>query len=278
VTRFAALRLAFTATRAVGERELTAVVRSRTYWLLTAGVGVVVASIAAVGSGVNTGYVPTVVDLLVPAELLVPVVAFAVSYRVIADDDRRGTLTVLETYPVPSSAYVLGVYLGRLAAVLVTVSVPLILVGGYVAAFADPASPVFATHGGVDSPALYGRFLGSTALLAAAALSVALAASAVSGSPWRALVAGLLGLLAFVAGGDLGLLAAVDAGVVGSNTLSSLLAVSPTSAYRGLVFETVVAVAVERSPGTVAVGPAVAGLIGWTLLGLLVATVAISRR
>lgn len=278
MTRFAALRPALAATRAVVERELIAVVRSRTYWLLTAGVGVVVASVAAAGSGVDTGYVPTVVDLLVPTELLVPAVAFAVGYRVIADDDRRGTLTVLETYPVPSSAYVLGVYLGRLAAVLATVSVPLIVVGGYVAAFAGPASPVFATHGGVDSPALYGRFLGSTALLAAAALSVALAASAVSGSPWRALVAGLLGLIAFVAGGDLGLLAAVDVGVVGSDTLSSVLAASPTSAYRGLVFETVVAVAVERSPGAVAVGPAVAGLVGWILFSLLVATVAVSRR
>ncbi|MEZ3145644.1 ABC transporter permease subunit [Halobaculum sp. MBLA0143] len=274
----ARLRAGLAATRVVLGRELVASARSRTYGLLTLGVLAVVTGVTVVGSGVETGYVPAVVDLLRPTEVLVPAVAFAVGYRAVVDDRRRGTLAVLETYPVPGPAYVAGVYLGRLLALLVVVTVPLGLVGVAVAVTGGPASTVFASHGGVDSPALYGRFLAVTWLLAAASLAVAVAVSALAGSRRRAVVAGLLGLTVVVAGGELGLLAAVAGEAVGEGSLATALAASPTSAYRGLVFETVVAVAVERSPGGVAAGAAVVGLLAWTALGLVTATVAVARR
>ena len=274
----ARLRAALAATRVVFGRELLASARSRTYRLLTLGVTAVVIGVAVAGSGVETGYVPAVVDLLRPTEVLVPAVAFAVGYRAVVDDRRRGTLAVLETYPVSAPAYVAGVYLGRLLALSVVVTLPLALAGVAAGVLGGPASTVFATHGGVDSPALYGRFLAVTWLLAAAALALAVAVSALADSRRRAIVAGLLGLTAVVAGGELGLLAAVAGDAVGEGSLATALAVSPTSAYRGLVFESVVAVAAPRSPGGVAPAVAVAGLLAWTALGLVVATVAVARR
>ncbi|MFB6228362.1 MAG: hypothetical protein ABEH88_07325 [Halobacteriales archaeon] len=258
-------------------RELRGATRNRSYLVLALAVGAVAFGVAIAGNGPEVGYAPTVVDLLVPVEVVVPAVAFVAGYRAIVDDAQRGELTVLQTYPVPAWTYVGSVYFGRLAVVLGVVLVPLGLVGVYVAMTASPDTTVFATHQGIDSPALFVRFLALTGALAATTLAVALAASAFAASRKRAIVFGLVGLAVVVAGADLALFQSLSAGVVGEGTLEVALAASPTSAYRGLVFETVVSVAFDGETGYVAPGAAVAGLLFWTVGSLAVATVGVMR-
>jgi ABC-2 type transport system permease protein len=125
---------------------------------------------------------------------------------------------------------------------------------------------------------LFVRFLALTGVLAATALAVALAASAFAASRRRAIVLGLVGLVVIVAGADLAVFRSLSAGVVGEGSLDVALGASPTSAYRGLVFETVVSVAFEDGSGYVAPGAAVTGLLAWTVGSLGVATAGVIRR
>jgi ABC-type transport system involved in multi-copper enzyme maturation permease subunit len=267
----------FDAGWAVFAREVRGAARSRTYVLLTFALTLVVFGLARAGNGPSAGYVPTVVDVLLVVEVLVPAVAFAVGYRSITDDAVRGTLDVLATYPLPPWAYVAGVYAGRAVALLSVVVVPLVALGVVVAVSASPATTVFATHRGVDSPLLFVRFVALTAVFACTALAMAVAISALADSRRRAILLALLGLLVVVVGADVTVLQALTGGLVDAD-LGTSLGLSPASAYRGLVFETVLYVAFADRTGFVSTPVAVAGLLGWTLLSLLVATLAVGGR
>jgi ABC-type transport system involved in multi-copper enzyme maturation permease subunit len=258
---------------AVFAREVRAASRSWTYGVLAAVVTFVVFGVARAGNGPSAGYVPTVVDVLLVVEVLVPAIAFAVGYRAIADDAERGRLEVFATYPLPASAYVGGVYLGRAVALLGVVVVPLAALGLHVATTAGPATTVFASHRGVDSPLLFVRFLALTAAFALVALGVAVALSASAGSRRRAILLALVGLLVVVVGADVTVFGAVN-----GDGLETLLALSPSSAYRGLVFETVLYVAFAGRSAFVSVPAAVASLGAWGLGSLLAATLAIRWR
>jgi len=261
---------------AVFAREVRGASRSRTYLLLALALTLVVFGLAQAGNGPSAGYIPTVVDVLLVVEVLVPAVAFAVGYRAIADDAVRGTLDVLATYPLPPWAYVIGVYAGRAVALLTVVLVPLTILGVAVAAMAGPATTVFATHRGVDSPLLFVRFLALTAAFALTALAIAVAISALADSRRRAILLALVGLLVVVVGADVTVFRAMTGGVdVG---LDTLLGLSPASAYRGLVFETVLYVAFAGRSGFIAVPVAAAGLVVWAGVSLLVATLAVRMR
>jgi ABC-type transport system involved in multi-copper enzyme maturation permease subunit len=267
----------FDAFWAVFAREVRGAARSRTYLLLGVALTLVVFGLAQAGNGPAAGYVPTVVDVLLVVEVLVPAVAFAVGYRSIADDAIRGTLDVLATYPLPAWAYVAGVYAGRAVALLSVVLVPLLILGGAVAVSAGPATTVFASHRGVDSPLLFVRFLALTAAFACTALAIAVAISALADSRRRAILLALVGLLVVVVGADVTLLRALTGGLIDAD-LGTLLGLSPASAYRGLVFETVLYVAFSEGAGFVTVPVAVAGLLGWSVLSLAVATLAVRGR
>ncbi|MFB6196055.1 MAG: ABC transporter permease [Haloplanus sp.] len=259
---------------AVFAREVRGAVRNRTYLVLLLAVTLAVFGVARAGSGPSAGYIPTVIDVLLVVEVLVPAIAFAIGYRAIADDAVRGTLDVLATYPLPAWAYVGGVYLGRAVALLAVVSLPLAALGVHVATTAAPATTVFATHRGVDSPFLFGRFLALTGVFALVTLAVAIALSAVAESRRRAILLALVGLLIVVVGADITVFEAMVGGGVERN-LDVLVALSPASAYRGLVFETVLYVAFSGRSGFVAVPVAVASLGGWCVGALLVATLAV---
>ncbi|WP_251330413.1 ABC transporter permease subunit [Haloplanus pelagicus] len=261
---------------AVFAREVRAASRSWTYALLAAVVTFVVFGVARAGNGPSAGYVPTVVDVLLVVEVLVPAVAFAVGYRAVADDAERGRLDVFATYPLPASAYVGGVYAGRAVALLGVVVAPLAVLGLHVATTAAPATTVFATHRGVDSPLLFVRFLALTAAFALVALAIAVALSAAAGSRRRAILLALVGLLVVVVGADVTVFGAM-AGDTGIG-LGSLLALSPSSAYRGLVFETVLYVAFTGRSAFVSTSAAVTSLVVWGLASLLAATLAIRWR
>jgi len=252
-------------------RELRAAVRTRAYLGLLAVLAAALFGVARAGGGPAGGYVPTVVDLLVVVEVLVPTVAFAVGYRAIADPADRGELDVLETYPLPSWAYVGGVYAGRSAVLLALVGLPLAALGVHVATTAGPETTVFASHRGVDSPLLYLRFLALTLWYALIALSLAFVLSALAGSRGRALVLALAGLLVVTVGGDVAVFAGLDGGLVTSETLGGALAMTPAGAYRGLVFDQVLYVAVPGRSAFVSGAVAVGSLLFWWV-GSLVAT------
>lgn len=258
-------------------RELRTIVRTRMFFVLGIAFAAVLLGIAWVGKSVEAGYVPTVVDLLTPLELLVPVVAIAFGYRAILGDEQRGELDVLETYPVSNREIVLGVYAGRAIGLLTTVIVPLVAVAAMVVLFEDDGLSIYATHSGADSPILFGRFIILTLLFALTILAVAIAISAVVSGTRSALALSVVALVGLVIGLDLLLVYGFSIGLIGDSALIQSLAISPLSAYRGLVFESVVVVAAGTGPAVASPIASIVGLVVWLVAALGIATWAIGR-
>ena len=263
----------------VFRRELATVVRTPGYGVLAVGLLVALGGLLAAGGGGATGFVPAVVDLLLPTEALVPLVAVVLGYRALLTDAASGELAVIRTYPVRVGEYVAGVLLARTVALVAVVGVPYAVIGVVVWLTAAPDTGIFATHSGVDSPLLYLRFLAFVLLLGAAYVSLAAAVSALAASRRSAIALGVLALVAGVLGGDLVLLRSLAAGA-SPTTVPVSIALAPNGAFRGLVFEHVIGVAFAPEGGFVATELAVGSLIGWTLLGVAVAgaTLAFGRR
>lgn len=266
------------AIQAVVVRELATVFRTRSYWVLLAGTFAVAFGMALAGGGPETGYLPTAVDLRLPMELLVPALAVALGYPTVVADARRGELDVLDTYPLPSWGYVLGVYVGRALALVAVVAVPLVVLAAYVAATAEADAAGIATNQGADSVVLFVRFGALTVLFGFAVLAVVLAASALAWSRRSAVVLAVLVFGGVVVAMDLLVLRAVGAGTVSADALLGVSALSPTSAYRGLVFETVLSPALGTDQRYASPALSAMGLLAWTVLSLLVTTVAVARR
>jgi len=258
-------------------RELRTIVRTRTFFILALAFAAVVVGIAWSGGGIRAGYVPTLVDLLTPLELLVPIVAIAFGYRAILGDEERGELDVLETYPVTNRQFVLGVYAGRAIGLLAVVVVPLAIVAAMVALFEAEGLSVYATHSGADSPILFARFLVLTALFALVVLAVAIAISAVVSGTRSALALAVVALVVLLIGLDLLLVYGFSVGMIGDGALVHSLAISPLSAYRGLVFETAVVVAAGTGPAVASPIASVVGLAVWLSASLALATWALNR-
>jgi len=263
--------------KTIVQRELRTLARTRTFYVLGIAFAAVVLGIAWVGESVRAGYVPTLVDLLTPLELLVPVVAVAFGYRAILGDEQRGELDVLETYPVSSREIVLGVYVGRAIGLLTVVVVPLVLAGLAVVLSESDALRMYASHAGADSPILFARFIVLTALFALAVLGVAVAISAVVGGTRSALALAVVALVVLLVGLDLALAYGFSAGIIGDGALVHSLALSPLSAYRGLVFESAVVVAAGTGPAVAAPVSSLVSLVVWTVGSLALATWAVDR-
>lgn len=257
--------------KTVVTREVETVVLQPSYAAILGIVALVVLGVAWSGGGIHGGYVPTVADLLTPLELLVPVVAIALGYRAIRNDEQRGELDVLETYPITSGQLVVGVYLGRALGLVLAVALPLALVMLPITVLSDPPPLLYATHSGADSPWLYLRFLVLTVLFALVVLAIAIAVSTVVSTTRTALVAAALALVVLLVGLDLAVAYGFSSGVIGEGTLVHSIAISPLSAYRGLVLETAVAVASGTGPQMASPLTSVAGLGVWGLGSLAVA-------
>lgn len=254
----------------VFRRELVTVRRTPGYVVLAVGLLIVLGGLAAVGGGGGTGFVPAVVDLLLPTEILVPLLAIVLGYRALLTDTTSGEFAVIRTYPVSTVDYVLGVLLARIAALVAIVGVPFALVGLYVWLTAAPDTGIFATHSGVDSPLLFVRFLAFVLLLGTAYLSLSAAVSALASSRRSAIALGLLALLVGVLGGDLAILRSLSGGA-SPGEIPGLLALTPNGAFRGLVFEHVIGVAFAPGGEFVQTGRAVGSLVSWILAGIAVA-------
>ncbi|MCU4924992.1 ABC transporter permease [Halobacteria archaeon AArc-dxtr1] len=257
-------------------RELRTVVRTWTFFVLAAAFAAVVIGIAWVG-GVSSGFVPTVVDLQTPLELLVPILAIAFGYRAIVGDQQRGELDVLRTYPVSARELVFGVYLGRAIGLIVAVVVPLFYAGAWVFAAREEPLGRYASHMGADSPLLFARFVVLTVVFALVILAVALAVSALVSGTRSALALSVVALLLLLVGLDLALVFGLTAGYISDGSLVHALAVSPLSAYRGLVFESVIVTATGTGPRTASPLASVLGLAVWMIASLAIATWAVKR-
>ncbi len=264
------------ALQTVAAREVISVARSRATLVLVAGIAVVTLGVL-LASGTQS-YLPASVDLLLPMEFLVPAVAIAIGYRTVTADARRGELDVLETYPVSPRAYIGGVYLGRALALVVIIGVPLVIAWAYLVTSSPDDLRTFATHTGVDSPLVFLRFIVLTLMFALSVLGMAIAVSAVAGSRRSALVFGVVLFALVVLALDLLIVRGFAGEVIPESQLRTVLAVSPTSAYRGLVFETVIATATESDLQQASPVVSLVSLIGWTVGSLAVAIAAVKRR
>lgn len=251
-------------------RELATVVRTPGYGLLSVGLLVVLFGFVTIGGGGQTGYIPAIVDLVVPVELLVPLVAVLLGYRALHTDATSGELAVIRTYPVSAPAYVIGIVLARLLALVVMVGIPMTLVGVYVWASASPETGIFATHRGVDSPIVFIRFITLAVCLGVPYVLFAAAVSALARSKRGAYALAVVVLVGGVIGGDLLILRSLTVDM-SANTLPTLLGMTPNTAFRGLVFEYVIGVARSAEGRFVNPIAAVGGLVGWSLLGVIAA-------
>lgn len=262
---------------AVADREFRAVVRTRLLLVLVAGYAVVVWGVALAGSA-GGGYLPLSLDLLVPMELLVPVLGFAFGYRAILGDRERGELAVVRTYPLDAAQFVAGVYLGRATALAAVVVVPLLAAGALVPLSRQRTISVLSAHATTDSPSLYLRFVVLMVLFALVVLAVALAVSAVARSVRQALgLAAAVGLATAV-GIDATGVAGLAGGVLPESSVGVVLALSPNGAVRGLVFATVVD---PVTTGGVSAGLppllSLSGLAVWAVGSAALATRAVDR-
>ncbi|WP_096389570.1 copper ABC transporter permease [Halopenitus persicus] len=249
---------------AVLRREIATIRRTPGYWIASLGLLAVLVGVLAVGGGDETGFVPAIVDLLLPTELLVPTMAVVLGHRALLTDAEE--LAVIRTYPVSMVDYVCGVAAARVVA-FVGMLVPFALIGGYVWLTASPDTTIYATHTGVDSPLLFVRFLAFVVLLGLPYLSVSMVVGAVASSRRGALALAALVLVGGVLGGDLAVVGSLGGGA-GVESLPARVAIPPNGAFRGLVFEHVIGVALPPDDGFVSSAAAVGSLLGWTAIGV----------
>lgn len=246
---------------AVVDRELSTVWRTRAYLGLALGFVVVVNALAWTGSAAS--YATLSLDLLVAVQVLVPVLAAGLGYRAVLADAVSGELEVLRSFPVDRAEYVLGVYLGRLAAVLVVVLVALLSAALVVPLGGRSTSTFLAGHAVGGSFAVHLRFVVLTALFAAVALAAVVAVSALARSVRGALAVAVVLVVLFGVGLDVALVAGLATGVVPPDGLPALLALSPTSAFRGLVLDLVVSAATTETLRTGSRVLNLLGLLAW---------------
>lgn len=259
----------------VAQREFLTVLRTPTLLLLSGGYFLLVLAIAWLGS--SGAYLALVLDLLTPIEVLVPVLAFAFGYRALLGDRESGELETIRTYPVKAGVYVAGVFFGRAVAVLGVLLAGLAGAGVLVPLGGGEETSVIASHATVDSPALFLRYLLLTAIFALVVLAIALLVSAGARSTRGGLALASGAVIALVVGFDSALVGAITAGLVSAGDLTALLALSPSSAYRTLVFQTGLAPAgvdVPAGPDALVGG---IGLTAWFVAALALAAYLVWR-
>ncbi|MFB6251232.1 MAG: ABC transporter permease [Halobellus sp.] len=255
----------------VATRELRTIARTPALLALSAAFVVSVFGVARAGTGGGGGFVPLTLDLLTFVEVLIPLLAVAFGYRSILGDRETGELDVLRTFDVSRTAYVGGVYLGR-ALALVSLVVGTLLAVGLLVPFLTADIPTFlAINAAADSGVRYVRFVALAAGFTLTVLGATVAISAAARTVRTAFALAAALAAALVLGIDTALVTGLAAGVIPERGLSALLALSPNSAFRGLVLSTVVGV---LGGTTVTAGNPLAnagGLGLWWLSSLVIA-------
>lgn len=255
---------------AVFEREFNTIIRTRVYGIVALGVVSAIVVLGLVG-GVS-GYIGVILNLLTPLAVLLPVFCAAFGYRVLVVDSESGELDVLRTFSLTRGVYVSGVLLGRLTLMVPVVVVALAIVGIAVPLFTGGSSEFLLRRTTYNGPLLFIRFCVLTAIATVVFFTIVAAVSAAASRSRRAIALGVVLVVALTVGVDLVIVAGVATEIFSSDLLPLLLALSPVSAYRGLVL----AFAVEPATASpLQAGSAFAnflGLLGWFAGSLTVAT------
>lgn len=185
-----------------------------------------------------SSYVPLVLSLLLPLEVVVPALAAAFGFRSVLSDREREELTVLRTFPLSPSSYVLGVYVGRLVPLLLTIGMPLFCLSIAVPLFGGAETFLYQTSG-LGSPVLYFRFVSLPLLFGAVLLSLMVFLSSIPGTGRRALVLVVATILVSTLGVDLVAIFATS-GTGAAQAVPALTVLGPNGAYRSLVLALVV--------------------------------------
>lgn len=262
----------------VFRRELVTIRRTPSYLVLGLALTLGTLGVALTGGGVATGYLPTVVDVMVWTEVAVPIAAIALGYRALLTDTKSGEFAVIRTYPVGIGQYLLGILLARAVAAGVMVIVAFGVLGGYVWLVASPDTGIYATHPGIDSPIRYGRFVVLTVWLGIVYLWLAIAFGAMAGSRRGALALATLVVAGGIVAGDIVITRQLAEGTRSVGDLATAYAITPNTAFRGMLFEYVVGVAFDPGAMYMTRGRVVTALLGWPLVGLLTAGAAMGAR
>jgi ABC-2 type transport system permease protein len=256
---------------AVAARDLRTVVRTWSVLALGAVVFLTLVGVVVAGSGAG-GFVPLALDLLFAVEVLVPLFAFAAGYRAALDDRTSGELEAIRTYPLTRAEYVLGAYLGRAVFVASVLVVTLVVAGVVGATLAPGRTDIIAANEAADSLWLFVRFTVLTVVFGLVTLAVAVAVSTAARSVRQALAVVVALAVAFLVGIDAGVVAGL-AGGLSPEVLPVTVALSPASAFRGLVLDLVVGAVSGRDAGSTL--PGLVGFVGWFGGSLAVAVVTV---
>jgi len=255
----------------VATRELRTIVRTPALLALAAAFAVSVVGVAWAGTGGGGGFVPLTLDLLTFVEVLVPLLAVAFGYRSILGDRQTGELDVLRTFDVERLSYVGGVYLGRALALVALVVGTLLVVGLFVPFLTADIPTFLAINAAADSGVRYVRFVFLSAAFTLVVLAATVGISAATRTIRTAFALAAALALALVLGIDTALVAGLASGVIPEDGLAVLLALSPNSAFRGLVLSSAVGVV---GGADVAAGNSVLnalGLLVWWIGSLSIA-------
>lgn len=251
---------------AVSKREFWTLTRTPVYVLVAVAFAATVMALALVG-GV-AGYVPVILNLLTPLELLLPVLAAAFGYRSVLADRESGEVDILRTFPVSRSTYVGGILVGRLTVLLTIVLTTLFLLGVAVPFLTPESSQFLRRQTSYSAPLLFVRFCVITALGTVVLFTIMMALSAISRESRRGLALVILAGVALAVGFDLAIIAGFATDLFSEALLPWLLALSPLSAFRTLVLGTVVEPAIDTPLRAGSVTASLLALSLWFLTAL----------
>lgn len=254
---------------AVLERELWTVARSRGFYALAGGFALLVFGLAFAME--LSSYVPLVLSLLLPLEVVVPALAAAFGFRSVLADREREELTVLRTFPITPSSYILGIYVGRLVPLFVTIGIPLFCLWVAIPLFGGAETFLYQTSG-LDSPVLYFRFVSLTLLFGAVLLSLMVLISSLVDTGRRALVLVIATVLVSTLGIDLVTIFATS-GTSAARAAPALTAFGPNGAYRSLVLALVVGPVLSGGVDVTLLVVGAISLLLWLFAPLLVSSV-----
>ena len=223
----------------VYEREFATIVRNRVYGLIALGFVLSILSLTLIGS--MSGYVVVVLNLLVPLEVLVPVLCAAFGYRTLLADRESGELDILRTYPLRGTVHIAGILFSRAVPVVLAIIGAFVFVGVLIPVVNEGAGGQYllrrTTYNGV---VLFVRFVILTSVAATVFLAIVIAISAAASQSQRVVVLAVFLVFGVAIGFDLVVVSGFVKTIFGFRIPSWTLALTPTSAYRGLVLESVV--------------------------------------
>ena len=248
----------------------------RSHWLLALlvlfigfGAMLVIFSGARVGPSGVERVLSSIANL---AMYLVPIAAMAYGFDAIVGRNEHGWLASLLVLPLARWRVVGGIFLGRAGILTIGVAIGFLVTGGLVQVYI-----------GAVPWGIYAMFILATIAVALAFLAIAVAISALAPSKTYALGIVLLVWMWFILIHDLlslGFIARFD---LGERVLSGLILANPAGTYRVIALELLGAGGVGGYAAILSnlgLSRAVlfAGLIGWVLTPLAVASIVLRRR